>query len=271
MNIKIGDFSKMNDISIQTLRYYDKIGLLKPATIDSETGYRYYNVGQCSLVDTILYLRSLDFSLKDIRQFLTQSGSKVEQILLDKQEALIEERQRIDEQIFLMRHYTQAYQCFETNQELYQFAIETFPKRYAYQETIEGSIYAMDDDAYELCLRQFKKQMKNSNLNRMYFNRIGTIIQYDDFKNQQFFSNQMFVFVPKHLANVVFPKGDYAVTYVYEFESEKNTLSSFYKSIKDHGYKPSGDYYCEVVMEKPYLNLEQRSMFIRMQVPVGLI
>lgn len=40
--LKIGDFSSLSQVSIKTLRYYDERGLLSPAHVDSETGYRYY-------------------------------------------------------------------------------------------------------------------------------------------------------------------------------------------------------------------------------------
>ena len=43
---KIGDFSKLSQVSIKTLRYYDEIGLLRPGEIDRFTGYRYYAAGQ---------------------------------------------------------------------------------------------------------------------------------------------------------------------------------------------------------------------------------
>jgi len=43
---KIGDFSRISQVSVKTLRYYDEIGLLRPAQVDRFTGYRYYSVDQ---------------------------------------------------------------------------------------------------------------------------------------------------------------------------------------------------------------------------------
>lgn len=40
--LRIGEFSKLSKTTVKTLRYYDKVGLLKPAFVDSFTGYRYY-------------------------------------------------------------------------------------------------------------------------------------------------------------------------------------------------------------------------------------
>ena len=61
--LRIGEFSQINQISIQTLRFYDQIGLLKPYKVDPETNYRYYHINQSSLVDSIQYLRQLKFFL----------------------------------------------------------------------------------------------------------------------------------------------------------------------------------------------------------------
>ena len=42
--IKIGDFSKINRVSVPTLRLYDELGILKPIYVDKESNYRYYSI-----------------------------------------------------------------------------------------------------------------------------------------------------------------------------------------------------------------------------------
>ena len=51
---KIGEFSKFSQVTVKTLRYYDQIGLLKPAEIDRFTGYRYYSASQLPRLHRIL-------------------------------------------------------------------------------------------------------------------------------------------------------------------------------------------------------------------------
>lgn len=68
--LKIGDFSKLSYISIRMLRYYDESDLLKPAFIDPDTNYRFYNVKQLGIANTINKLRLLGFSNKDIKEIL---------------------------------------------------------------------------------------------------------------------------------------------------------------------------------------------------------
>ena len=61
---KIGMFSKMNHVTLKTLRYYDTIGLLKPSYIDEVNGYRYYTSKQLPILHQILALREAGFSLE---------------------------------------------------------------------------------------------------------------------------------------------------------------------------------------------------------------
>lgn len=66
---KIGDFSKRCDVTIKTLRYYDKLGLLVPDYIDKYTGYRYYGTEKISEMQRITELKDIGFSLEEIKSF----------------------------------------------------------------------------------------------------------------------------------------------------------------------------------------------------------
>ena len=68
--ITIQGFSKLCRCSTQTLRYYDRIGLLKPAKVDEWTGYRYYEEEQAMLFVKIKNLQQADFSIEEIKTLL---------------------------------------------------------------------------------------------------------------------------------------------------------------------------------------------------------
>ena len=70
--IKIGEFSKLAQVPIATLRYYDQMGLLKPINVDSFTGYRYYAISQLPALNRILALKGLGFSLEQIAEVLDE-------------------------------------------------------------------------------------------------------------------------------------------------------------------------------------------------------
>jgi len=63
---KISEFSKLSRIPLQTLRYYDQIGLLKPAKIDESSGYRYYSAEQLLKINRIVIFKELGFTLQQI-------------------------------------------------------------------------------------------------------------------------------------------------------------------------------------------------------------
>ncbi|MEW6210712.1 MAG: MerR family transcriptional regulator [Acidobacteriota bacterium] len=72
---RIGEFSALSQVSIKTLRYYDEIGLLRPARIDRRTGYRYYLADQLSALNRILVFKDLGFSLDQINRLLKENLS----------------------------------------------------------------------------------------------------------------------------------------------------------------------------------------------------
>jgi DNA-binding transcriptional MerR regulator len=95
--LKIGDFSRLSGISIKTLRYYDDLGLLKPAEVDPFTGYRYYSARQLPRLYRLLALKDLGFSLEQVAHLLTE-GVSADQLrgMLRLRQA--EQQQRVDEE-----------------------------------------------------------------------------------------------------------------------------------------------------------------------------
>lgn len=67
---RIGEFSKIAQVPASLLRYYDEIGLFRPVDCDRETGYRYYSVQQLTLLNRILALKDLGFSLDQVKRLL---------------------------------------------------------------------------------------------------------------------------------------------------------------------------------------------------------
>ncbi len=67
----IGHMAKIFDLTIKTLRHYDKIGLLKPAHIDDKTNYRYYSIPQITTLYIIKELKHQGFMLSEIHNFLS--------------------------------------------------------------------------------------------------------------------------------------------------------------------------------------------------------
>ncbi|MEA4884036.1 MAG: MerR family transcriptional regulator [Clostridia bacterium] len=76
--LKIGDFSRLSLVSVKTLRYYDELGLLRPARVDGFNGYRYYAVKQLPRLNRILALKDLGLSLEQIGVLIDKEVSTEE-------------------------------------------------------------------------------------------------------------------------------------------------------------------------------------------------
>ena len=81
--LKIGEFSKLAQVSVKTLRYYDELGLLRPDWVDRYTGYRYYVLQQLPRLNRILALRELGFSLVQIAHLLREDlpASEIQRLM----------------------------------------------------------------------------------------------------------------------------------------------------------------------------------------------
>ena len=83
--LTIGQFAALHGINKKTLMWYDEIGLFKPAAVNPQNGYRYYNYHQSSILETILLLRELDVSIGEIQQFMKhRSASSLAYLLEEK-------------------------------------------------------------------------------------------------------------------------------------------------------------------------------------------
>lgn len=97
---RIGEFSKLTQVSIRMLRYYDKMGLLKPAQIDPWTGYRLYSAEQIPALNKIVFLRDSGFNVGEIAEaisnwdrdhiigHLDSKYTEIEKTILTEQEKL---------------------------------------------------------------------------------------------------------------------------------------------------------------------------------------
>lgn len=66
----IGDFARLGRVSVRMLRHYDAIGLLRPATVDATTGYRYYRADQLGRLNRVVALKDLGFTLQQVQEIL---------------------------------------------------------------------------------------------------------------------------------------------------------------------------------------------------------
>ena len=71
--LNIGEFARLGQVSPRMLRHYDELGLLDPALVDPDSGYRLYSVRQLSQLHRVVALRDMGFTLEQIREILAEN------------------------------------------------------------------------------------------------------------------------------------------------------------------------------------------------------
>ena len=100
---KIGMFAAMNHVTVKTLRFYEKQGLLMPAVINQENGYRYYTLSQMAVLHQITALKMAGFTLEEIAHI--HSGADEEAVLRKKKSELIAKIADLTQQIAVVDGY----------------------------------------------------------------------------------------------------------------------------------------------------------------------
>lgn len=110
---KIGEFSRLGQVSIRMLRHYDKLGLLKPGKVDHFTGYRFYTLEQLPRLNRILALKDLGLSLEQISGLLADDlpAEQLRGMLAIKQaelhQSIADEQRRLERVAARLRHIEQ--------------------------------------------------------------------------------------------------------------------------------------------------------------------
>ncbi len=141
----IGEFSELFGVDVQTLRYYDSIGLLVPAHRDAGSGYRKYRFDQVYHFASIRYLKRLGYSLKQIQLFLASRSLEHTMGQLRTQSEQLKQRwtelMNIDSAIQRKLEFVKKQLPFVDFQIVTR---KTFPKRYFLDIGVEESLYGSD-------------------------------------------------------------------------------------------------------------------------------
>ena len=100
---KIGMFAQMNHITVKTLHYYEEQGLLAPAYVDAQNGYRYYTMDQMAVIHQITALKQAGFTLDDIKNI--NHGADEATFLAKKKSELLSRIAELTKQIAMIDSY----------------------------------------------------------------------------------------------------------------------------------------------------------------------
>ena len=270
--LSIGQMAELNHVSEQTLRLYDKEGLLAPRCVDPVTGYRYYHIIQSAKLDLIQNMKVYGMTLRQIRSFLDSNDPAALRALLSEQADSIEERirqlRRSQSAITRTLDNYRRYEAMPRNGEIF---LEYIPERRIFCYNCDVNYFDQDESGYEYMLRQMKTNLVANNMPLSYFTNIGTIIRREHLVPDALFSNEVFLFVDEDdssQAMETLPAASYLCLCSDEFSMEAANVRRLLDYVQTRGCEIAGDYICEVVVDFPMLDFDRRRMFYKAQIPV---
>ncbi|MGL4798934.1 MAG: MerR family transcriptional regulator [Cellulosilyticaceae bacterium] len=245
----IGEVSKLHNVSVQTLRYYDKIGLLTPSYVNETTGYRYYSKNHFMMIGFIKQCKTMGLTLEEIKELVNHYTSieAVLQIISTQKELFakkIEEMIQIQNNIEVLQHKIQQ----TLSEGISKVFISTCPERcfVKYNTTQKYT------EAFEIKLTEVIKESEVQY--GMVYKELVFATDYSQFKkNKKTNYNHMMIACGKenksHIAEyVILPAGDYLTL---NFDDDFKGTSAYYNQLTqyiDQNHLQVGDTFYETYM-----------------------
>jgi len=271
--LTIGQMAQINAVSIQTLRLYDREGLLKPLIVDESTGYRYYHINQSARLDMIQFMKDYGLTLRKIKDHIKHNSIEDTVDFLKKR--FVDIDQEIERLKYNQREIGRAiedYHRYENYPKDHQIFIEYIGERYLYKHQSKKNYFDQDGYGYELMLHELKKDLIFKKLPLTYYRNVGTIMRKENMKRGSFLCNEAFVFVDENFCDNEdverIPAGMYISMCSDDFYTEIEQAEQLVEEIEKRELEIVGDYICEVITEFPAFKENIRDMFFKIQIPI---
>ncbi|MCY9513491.1 MerR family transcriptional regulator [Paenibacillus apiarius] len=221
---RIGEISSIFNIPLQTLRYYDKIGLFSPVHTNQETGYRYYNLHQLPLLHQIKTFKSMEIPFSEIKELTSTDWNvdKMDQVYalhLERLEQKMRELQTLKTELEAKRHHFLALQAQPKN----QISIRQCGAREIFCKPIDVSTYKEQETEYYRSFLPFSNQIDYIHVEP------GFIVTRPAFFNERTKASYLFLVNP-----TVVPEG---------FQSHHMTEGTYLTLLIEDSYAQSPSYY----------------------------
>lgn len=178
--LSIGEVSKIKGVSVKSLRYYAELGILIPAYVNPQTGYRYYTIDQMVTVDLIWICIELDIPLKNFNSYITKDGTlRMDKILEDGKKIADDKIMKLNNTISLLENISKH---LEKSQTIKKYSSEYncyFDERYVFVNEWNGDIFDMRSfmenttKLYSMCERYGATYLYNQGV--IYFHKNNRI------------------------------------------------------------------------------------------------
>ena len=272
--LSIGKMAEINGVSIPTLRLYDKNGLLKPAYIDPESGYRYYTLQQTARLDIIAYMKELGMSLGEIASVLCKEDiALIEGILAQKNEQLHEQMRRLKERHDAVERAILQIERYRKSPATGTISLEYIDRRYIWSIKCPVNFYEKDRNSYEETVMALRKELLKAGIPQVHSYNLGTSILQKNFERGKFIADKVFIFsdrrILEHPGDIsTVDSGMFACIYLDDYDDEIDYGTRLLNFCRENGYIIGGDYICEELTEFNVFDDSRRNMFLRLQVPI---
>ncbi len=159
--LKIGEISKICEISVQTLRYYDKVGHIKPIYVDPKTNYRYFSREQLFIIAVTKFLKSRGFSLSDTKDYIKLIGpEKIKDLYKIKKDEINEKLIRVTKLRDNLSNIIK--QIKKVEQKHFNYEVKTIKQR----TILFSKVKNINNINYQIeSFKKFKEIIKKENLN----------------------------------------------------------------------------------------------------------
>lgn len=251
--LSIGEMAKLNNVSIQRLRYYDNIGLFSPAHINEQSNYRYYTSEQSAHLAIIKQLQYIGLSLLEIKQLFEDPLHRgIEEHLSTKMDYLIRQEERIQRKKDLLKSFQHTLKA--DNNEIKKITIHHFIGLFIGDITQDLPIPASGIKSFYDS--KVAKQLDKLNISKAYLPHF--YVNGDNFQKARIFIRSV---NPKPECELlIIPESDYYYCY-----SDEDHFLNDCKRLKEKAKNESNEYYIEALPKIDQNKIQNYLIYLRIQ------
>lgn len=270
--ISVSKMAEIHKISRQTLIFYDKIGLFRPAHVE-ENGYRYYSYKQIPYLREICFLKSVGVKLEDIKEHIENRSTDNAIELLQQQNDLLSEK--IAALAKMQRRVSRRMEIYENawkyEKSLYEPYITTLPRR----KILFVPWGAAEMTRQVLHLTLMKAWTLSEKYDELPPSGWGALVlrraldRENPFEGAGAYVNLNEDFPEADVPSLrILPAGEYACMYKYGMPYDPDPVRRIQRWIAQNGYEIAGDIADECLLDTTFYDEDVDVDFCQLQVPV---
>lgn len=265
MKINIGEMSKLHNVSIHTLRYYDKIGLLLPSEVNPDSKYRYYDENDCCKLSKIKVLKTLGLPINKIKILLEGNLIEAEESLKEIHKELLLHLNTLKEVEAYMQEQLLQINKFNTKDYYNEPALVNFENR-------EGYLIEVNDDSSTLDrVKALEDFNKINDTNCDIFLKPSRLISIDEYGNrtlQNYLALKRGKVTSDSYELFTLKSGEYAVIdHIGPTNHIEKSYEKMFEFIKSHDFIHNGEAIEELIINS---DLTTNPMEWRTQIQISI-